>query len=131
MRMHLDSIPKKFYEVNDLDKRSLIRLLLTYEKDFFCETTELILIKFHTQPLGKGLKKMYLIGPGHITKMVVKPKYGNNLKDLFILNCWADGLEKIGKLMGITGVELKDKIHVSVYLMIVSYQLVMLVCFEI
>ena len=32
------------------------------------------------QPPGKGRKKVYIFGPGHMTKMATMPIYGKNLK---------------------------------------------------
>ena len=32
------------------------------------------------QPAGKGLKKVYIFGPAHMTKMAAMATYGKNLK---------------------------------------------------
>ena len=55
--------------------------LSTFVKDFSSENTVQISIKFHMQPLGKGGKKIYILCPGHITKMATLPVYGKNLKN--------------------------------------------------
>ena len=52
----------------------------TFSKGFFSETTEPISLKFHMQPSSKGGKKVYIFGPGHMTKMAALPVYGKNLK---------------------------------------------------
>ena len=43
--------------------------LSTFSKDFFSETTRLISIKFQTQSLDRGGKKVYIFRPGYMTKM--------------------------------------------------------------
>ena len=37
-------------------------------------------MKFHTHPSGKGRKKVYIFGLGHITKMAAMLMYSKNLK---------------------------------------------------
>ena len=54
--------------------------LSTFSKDFSSETTWPFSIKFHTQPLDRGGKKVYIFRPGHMIKMSATPKYGKNLK---------------------------------------------------
>ena len=46
----------------------------------FSESTGPISIKFHTQPSDRGGKKVYIFGPGHMTKMAAMPIYNKNLK---------------------------------------------------
>ena len=41
----------------------------TSSKDFSSETTGTIPIKFHMQPPDNGGKKLFIFGPGHMTKM--------------------------------------------------------------
>ena len=57
--------------------------LSTFSRDFSSETTGSILIKFHMQPLGKGGRKVYIFGQGHITKMAAMPMYDKTLKIFF------------------------------------------------
>ena len=47
----------------------------TSSKDFSCETTWPISIKFHMEPLGNEGKKIYRFDPGHMTKMAALPIY--------------------------------------------------------
>ena len=54
--------------------------LSTFSKDFSSETTRLISIKFHLQPLDREGKKVYIFRPGHMTKMAATPIYVKNLK---------------------------------------------------
>ena len=56
------------------------RRLSTFSNDFSSETTGPIATKVHMQPTGKGGKKVYIFGPGHMTKMASMPIYGKNLK---------------------------------------------------
>ena len=44
------------------------------------ETTGPISIKLHMQPPSIGGKKVYIFGPGHMTKMAAMLKYTQNLK---------------------------------------------------
>ena len=53
--------------------------LSTFSKDFSAETTGPISVKFHTQPLDRGGKKVYIFRLGHMTKMATTPIYGKNL----------------------------------------------------
>ena len=57
--------------MGDFVKRILILHLSTFSKDFSSETTRTISFKFHMQPPCKGGKKVYIFGPGHLTKMAV------------------------------------------------------------
>ena len=45
------------------------------------------------QPLDRGVKKIYIFRPGHMTKMATTPVYGKNLKNLLLQNRWADYLQ--------------------------------------
>ena len=51
----------------------------TSSKDF-SETTGPISIEFHMQSPDNGGKKVYIFGPGHMTKMVAMPIYRKKLK---------------------------------------------------
>ena len=63
----------------------VICLLSIFSKDF-SEITVPISISFHMQPPGKEGKKVYIFGPGHMTKMADMPIYGTNLKYFFLQN---------------------------------------------
>ena len=45
----------------------------TYSLSVFSETIEPISIKFHMQPPGKGGRQVYIVCPGHITKITAMP----------------------------------------------------------
>ena len=47
---------------------------------FFSETTWPIKVKFYVEPPWEGETKVYINGPGHMTKMAAMPIYGKNLK---------------------------------------------------
>ena len=64
----------------DIGSRSFACPLSTFSIDFFSETIWLIWIKFLLQPSGKGGKKDYMLGLGHMFKMATMPIYGKNLK---------------------------------------------------
>ena len=58
--------------------------------NIFSETAWPIKAKFHVEPPWEGGKKVYINGSGHMTKMIVMPIYGKNLKkssptDLIVL----------------------------------------------
>ena len=58
----------------------VLRRPSTFLKDFSSETTGPISIKLHMQPPGIGGKKVYIFGPGHMTKMAAMLRYAQNLK---------------------------------------------------
>ena len=47
--------------------------------NIFSETAGPIKAKFHVEPPREGGKKVYLNGPGHMTRMAAMPIYGKNL----------------------------------------------------
>ena len=47
---------------------------------FFSTTTWPIKAKFYAEPPWEGGTKVYINGPGHMTKMAAMPIYGKNLK---------------------------------------------------
>ena len=47
---------------------------------FFSETVRPINAKFHLEPPWEGGKKVYIIGPGHMTRMTAMPIYDKNLQ---------------------------------------------------
>ena len=47
---------------------------------FSSETAWPIKVKFYVEPPCEGGTKVYINGPGHMTKMAAMPIYGKNLK---------------------------------------------------
>ena len=64
---------------------SIVHRPSTSSKDSF-ETSKSVLFKFHMQFLGKGGKKFYIFGPGHMTKMAAMFIYSKNLKNILLQN---------------------------------------------
>ena len=54
--------------------------LFTFSNVFSSETAWPIKAKFYVEPHWKGGTKVYINGPGHMTKMAAMPIYGKNLK---------------------------------------------------
>ena len=50
---------------------------------FSSETAWPIQAKFYVEPPWEGGTKVYINGPGHMTKMAAMPIYGKNLKKIF------------------------------------------------
>ena len=50
--------------------------IFTFSNVFSSETTWPIKAKFYVEPPWEGGKKVYINGPGHITKMAAMPIYG-------------------------------------------------------
>ena len=57
------------------------------------ETTGPIKAKFYVEPPWEGGTKVYMNGPGHMTKMAAMPIYGKNLKNLLFQNQTSYDLE--------------------------------------
>ena len=51
--------------------------------NIFSETMESIEAEFHMEPLQDGGTKVYIFGPGHMTKMGTMLIYGKSLKKSF------------------------------------------------
>ena len=49
--------------------------------------------KFYVEPPWEGGTKVYINGPGHMTKMAAMPIYGKNLKNLLLQNQKSYNLE--------------------------------------
>ena len=62
----------------------------TFSNIFSCETARPIKAKFYVEPPWEGGTKIYINGPGHMTKMAAMPIYGKNLKNLLLQNQRAD-----------------------------------------
>ena len=54
--------------------------MTTISNIFSTETAWPFKVKFHVVPPWEGGKKLYINGPGHMTKMATVPVYGKNLK---------------------------------------------------
>ena len=52
----------------------------TFSNVFSSETAWSIKAKFYVEPHWEGKTKVYINGPGHMTKMAVMPIYGKTLK---------------------------------------------------
>ena len=50
-----------------------------FSKIFSSETARPIKAKFYVEPPWEGRTKVYINGPGHMTKMAATPIYGENL----------------------------------------------------
>ena len=57
-----------------------------FQKIFFSETAWPIKAKFYVEPPWEGGTKVYINGPGHMTKMAAMPIYSKNLKNLLLQN---------------------------------------------
>ena len=55
----------------------------TLSNIFSTEITGPIEIRFYVEPLCLAGTKVYIIGPGHMTKMATMPIYGKNLLQIF------------------------------------------------
>ena len=58
----------------------------TISNVFSSETAWPIKAKFYVENPWQGGKKVYLNGPGHMTKMAAMPIYGKTLKNLLLKN---------------------------------------------
>ena len=59
---------------------SSVRRLFTISNIFSSETAWPIKAKFYVESPWEGGTKVYINGPGHMTKMAATPIYGKNLK---------------------------------------------------
>ena len=67
-------------------RRPSVRRRPPFSKIFSSETTRSIKAKFYVEPPWEGGTKVYINGPGHMTKMAAMPIYGKNLKNLLLQN---------------------------------------------
>ena len=58
----------------------------TFSNIFSSETAWPIKAKFYVEPPWEGGTKVYINGPGHMTKTAAMPIYGKNLKNLLLQN---------------------------------------------
>ena len=68
----------------------------TISNIFSSEITWPIEAKFYVQPPWQGEKKVYINGPGHMTKMVATPIYGNNPSKIFFSRTGGPIFTKLG-----------------------------------
>ena len=68
----------------------------TISNVFSCETTWPIEAKFYVQPPWQGGKKVYINGPGHMTKMAATPIYGKNSSKIFFSRTGRQIFTKLG-----------------------------------
>ena len=59
---------------------SVVRRPFTFSNIFSSETAWPIKAKLYVEPPREGGTKVYINGPGHMTKMAAMPIYGKNLK---------------------------------------------------
>ena len=70
---------------------SVVRRTFTISNIFSSETAWPIKAKFYVEPSWEGGTKVYINGPGHMTKMAATPIYGKNpSKNLLLQNRLAD-----------------------------------------
>ena len=62
---------------------SVVRGRSQCSKIFFSETAWPIKAKFYVEPPWEGGAKVYINGPGHMTKMAATPIYGKNPSKIF------------------------------------------------
>ena len=61
----------------------VVRRPFTISKIFFSETAWPIKVKLHVEHPEEGGTKVYINGPGHMTKMAAMPIYDKNHKKFF------------------------------------------------
>ena len=62
---------------------SSVRRTSTFSNIFSSETAWPIKAKFYVEPPWEGGTKVYINGPGHMTKMATTPIYGKNPSKIF------------------------------------------------
>ena len=63
---------------------------------FFSETAWPIKAKFYVEPPWEGGTKVYINGPGHMTKMAATPIYGKNTSKIFFSRTGGPIFTKLG-----------------------------------
>ena len=74
-------------------RRPSVRRRPPFSKIFSSETAWPIKAKFYVEPPWEGGTKVYIDGPGHMTKMAAMPIYGKDLKNLLLQNYESYDLE--------------------------------------
>ena len=62
----------------------------------FSETARPIKAKFYVEPRWEGGMKVYINGPGHMTKMAAMPIYGKNPSKIFFFGTGGPIFTKLG-----------------------------------
>ena len=65
-----------------MDPASVV-FVVTFSNIFSSETAWPIKAKFYVEPPWEGGTKVYINGPGHMTKMAATPIYGKNPSKIF------------------------------------------------
>ena len=73
-----------------------IRRPFTFSNVFSSETAWPIKAKFYVEPHWEGGTKVYINGPGHITKMAATPIYGKNPSKIFFSRTGRPIITKLG-----------------------------------
>ena len=68
----------------------------TFSNIFSFETAWPIKAKFYVEPPWEGGTKVYINGPGHMTKMAATPIYGKNPSKIFISRTGGPFFTKLG-----------------------------------
>ena len=68
----------------------------TFSNVFSSETTWPIKAKFNVEPPWEGGTKVYINGPGHMTKMAATPIYGKNPSKIFFSRTGGPIFTKLG-----------------------------------
>ena len=79
--------------------RPFVRLSVrpsTFSKIFSSETAWPIKSKFYVEALWKGGTKVFINGPGHMTKMAAMPIYGKNPSKIFFSRTGGPIFTKLG-----------------------------------
>ena len=75
---------------------SVVRRRPPFSKIFFSETAWPIKAKFYVEPPWEGGTKVYINGPGHMTKMAAMPIYGKNPSKIFFSRTGGPIFTKLG-----------------------------------
>ena len=73
-----------------------VRRPFTFSNVFSSETAWPIKAKFYVEPHWEGGKKVYINGPGHMTKMAATPIYGKNPSKIFFSRTGRPIFKKLG-----------------------------------
>ena len=82
--------------VRRLSSSVVVRRPSTISNVFSSETTWPIEAKFYVQPPWQGGKKVYINGPGHMTKMAATPINGKNPSKIFFSRTGRPIFTKLG-----------------------------------
>ena len=74
----------------------LVRRPFTFSNIFSSETAWPIKAKFYVEPPWEGGTKVYINGPGHMTKMAATPIYGKNPSKIFFSTTGRPIFTKLG-----------------------------------